>query len=35
LVVQEIRRRDYDEGRQMRVKLNAKALANEQSRRDA
>ena len=35
LVVQEIRRRDYDEGRQMRVTLHDKAVANEQSRRGA
>ena len=32
LVIQEIRRRDYDEGRQMQAMLSAKALANEQSR---
>ena len=35
LVVQEIRRRDYDEGRQMRAALHAKARADEQSRRAA
>ena len=34
-MVQEIRRRDYDEGRQMRAALHAKAIADEQRKRDA
>ena len=32
--MQEIRRRDYDEGRQMRAALHAKAIADEQRKRD-